>query len=107
MVTTDNPISGASLYVKGRFRYLSTELTIFFNILQFLISYIMSSAQSRLNSVMGHLASPVDGKATLLQKNPDDIVGCFVVYALIMLLRCARLSPLPSALHSQRPATAA
>ncbi|KFY94193.1 hypothetical protein V500_03383 [Pseudogymnoascus sp. VKM F-4518 (FW-2643)] len=34
----------------------------------------MSSAQSRLSSVMGHLASPADGKARLLQKNPDDIV---------------------------------
>ncbi|KFZ15265.1 hypothetical protein V501_02803 [Pseudogymnoascus sp. VKM F-4519 (FW-2642)] len=34
----------------------------------------MSSAQSRLSSVMGHLGSPADGKARLLQKNPDDIV---------------------------------
>ncbi|OBT39215.1 hypothetical protein VE00_10385 [Pseudogymnoascus sp. WSF 3629] len=34
----------------------------------------MSSAQSRLSSVMGHLSSPSDGKARLLQKNPDDIV---------------------------------
>ncbi|OBT81455.1 hypothetical protein VE02_09928 [Pseudogymnoascus sp. 03VT05] len=34
----------------------------------------MSSAQSRLSSVMGHLGSPADGKARLLQKNADDIV---------------------------------
>ncbi|OBU00232.1 hypothetical protein VE01_01654 [Pseudogymnoascus verrucosus] len=34
----------------------------------------MSSAQSRLSSVMGHLGSPADGKARLLQKNLDDIV---------------------------------
>ncbi|KFY41515.1 hypothetical protein V494_02938 [Pseudogymnoascus sp. VKM F-4513 (FW-928)] len=34
----------------------------------------MSSPQSRLSTVMGHLNSPADGKAKLLQKNPDDIV---------------------------------
>ncbi|KFY62196.1 hypothetical protein V496_04705 [Pseudogymnoascus sp. VKM F-4515 (FW-2607)] len=34
----------------------------------------MSSAKSRLSSVMGHLGSPADGKSRLLQKNPDDIV---------------------------------
>ncbi|TKA66660.1 hypothetical protein B0A49_09710 [Cryomyces minteri] len=34
----------------------------------------MTSAQSRLTSVMGHLNPDTGGRARLLQKNPDDIV---------------------------------
>lgn len=85
MVTTDYPIFELFLYFNNRLQYLLHscklnlfDLAIFFHIPLFFVTYNMSSAQSRLSSVMGHLNSPADGKARLLEKNPDDIVGYLV-----------------------------
>lgn len=93
VVTTDYPIFELFLYFNNRLRYLLdsckldlSELTIFLHIPLLFITSNMSSAQSRLSSVMGHLNSPADGKARLLERNPDDIVGYLVACSLIMLL---------------------